>query len=67
MGGYKYKKIQLSGESRYNLKPDKDIYSHPADAEQYMALGFAGGYVVDSQEDYEEYEDDFNDTGVMGY
>ena len=66
IGGYQYKRVQVKGDDRYRDKPDKNKYSHPADAEQYMALGFAGGYVVDSN-DYEEYEDNFSETGVMGY
>jgi len=66
IGGYQYKRMQVSGEARFKDKPDKNKYSHPADAEQYMALGFAGGYVLDLQEDYDEY-DDFNEVGVMGY
>tara|TARA_R110000850_G_C9996087_1_gene467966 strand:+ start:15743 stop:17143 length:1401 start_codon:yes stop_codon:yes gene_type:complete len=67
IGGYQYKRVQVSGEERFRDKPDKNKYSHPADAEQYLALGFAGGYVVKSDNDYEEYEDDFQETGVMGY
>ena len=64
MGGYKYKKIQLSGESKYNLKPDKNIFSHPADAEQYLALGFTrGSYEEDDEEAYEDYQE----TGSSGY
>ncbi len=66
IGGYQYKRVQVSGEARFKDKPDKNKYSHPADAEQYMALGFQGGYVVQSEEEYDEY-DDFNEVGVMGY
>ena len=66
IGGYQYKRVQVSGEDKFRDKPDKNKYSHPADAEQYMALGFVGGYVVKSQNDY-DYEDDFTHTGVMGY
>jgi hypothetical protein len=68
IGGYQYKRVQVSGEARFKDKPDKNKYSHPADAEQYMALGFAGGYVVESNYDEDEH-DDFNidDVSVMGY
>ena len=68
IGGYQYKRVQVSGEARYKDKPDKNKYSHPADAEQYMALGFAGGYVVQSDFNTDEY-DNFNidDVSVMGY
>jgi hypothetical protein len=66
IGGYQYKRVQVSGDERFKDKPDKNKYSHPADAEQYLALGFAGGYVLDSQEDFDEY-DDFEEVGCMGY
>jgi len=70
MGGYKYKKIQLSGESRYNLKPDKDIYSHPADAEQYLACGFTRGNHVTRADEYDDnyYADEHEDEdNALGY
>jgi len=68
IGGYQYKRMQMSGEARYKDKPDKNKYSHPADAEQYMALGFVGGYVLDSSDDYDDFDDfNINDVSVMGY
>ena len=69
IGGYQYKRMQMSGEARFKDKPDKNKYSHPADAEQYMALGFQGGFVLDSNEDFDDDYDDFNvnDVGIMGY
>lgn len=54
-GAYKFKKILMRGEERYHNKPDKNEYSHPADAEQYLALGFLHGYNYDVGEE-EEYE-----------
>jgi hypothetical protein len=38
-GGYSYKKLRVSGTDRYQDKPDKNKYSHPADALQYLLLG----------------------------
>jgi hypothetical protein len=38
-GGYAYKKLRVSGTDRYQDKPDKNKYSHPADALQYLLLG----------------------------
>ena len=35
-GGYKYRRLQVSGE-RFSDKPDKDGFSHPMDALQYVA------------------------------
>lgn len=42
-GGYKYKRMQVTGEERYQEKPDKGRYSHVADALQYCMLGAVGG------------------------
>lgn len=39
MGGYKYRRIQVANEDRYHDKPDKNMYSHVAEAGQYMFLG----------------------------
>lgn len=38
-GGYSYKRMQVSGDERFQDKPDKNKYSHPAEALQYMLLG----------------------------
>ena len=35
-GGYQYRRIQISSE-RYTEEPDKNLYSHPHDALQYVA------------------------------
>lgn len=46
-GGYKYKRMAVSGQERYQDKPDKGRYSHVADAGQYLMLGGGeGGKVV---------------------
>jgi hypothetical protein len=42
-GGYKYKRMQVSGQERFQDKPDKGRYSHVADAVQYLVLGAVGG------------------------
>lgn len=39
MGGYQYKRLQVSGSERYDDKPDKNKYSHPHDALQYALCG----------------------------
>lgn len=39
-GGYKYDRVQVSGEEdRYHTVPQKNEFSHPHDALQYIALG----------------------------
>jgi hypothetical protein len=37
-GGYKYERIQVSGEARYKEQPAKNSYSHPHDALQYLTM-----------------------------
>jgi len=41
-GGYKYKRLQVSGEMKFQDKPDKNRYSHVSDACQYLFLGAVG-------------------------
>ena len=38
-GGYIYRKLQVSGSSRFNEEPEKNGFSHCQDALQYMMLG----------------------------
>lgn len=45
LGGYSYRRIQ-TGQERYTDKPDKNMYSHVADALQYMLLGGGEGKTV---------------------
>ncbi len=42
-GGYHYKRMQVTGEARYDDKPDKNKFSHVHDALQYMLLGAGEG------------------------
>jgi hypothetical protein len=41
-GGYKYRRMQVVGEQRFVDKPDKNKYSHVAEALQYLVLGAVG-------------------------
>ena len=45
-GGYKYRQLQVSGDERYNAEPEKNIYSHVAEALQYAMIGAGQGDVV---------------------
>lgn len=48
-GGYCFKKKQISGSESYHEKPDKNRYSHVAEACEYMCLkGGEGKKLVDS-------------------
>jgi len=42
-GKYYYKRVQISGEERYQDVPYKNKYSHPVDALGYMLLGAGEG------------------------
>lgn len=37
-GGYQYRRLQVSGDPRHGDKPDKNFFSHVADALQYAVL-----------------------------
>lgn len=41
-GGYKFRRIQVTGEERYTEEPLKNAYSHPHDALQYVATESGG-------------------------
>jgi len=41
-GGYKYRRLKVSGEDRYTEEPHKNAYSHPHDGLQYVALESGG-------------------------
>jgi hypothetical protein len=45
-GGYKYRRIQVTGEERYTDEPVKNGYSHPHDALQYLALKYGGAQAI---------------------
>ncbi len=45
-GGYRFKRLYVSGDARYSDEPDKNQYSHPHDALQYLLCG--GGEYHDS-------------------
>lgn len=42
-GGYKYRRMAVAGQERFQDKPDKGRYSHIADAGQYMMVGAGEG------------------------
>lgn len=42
-GRYRYARMKISGE-RYKERPEKDDFSHPHDALQYLCLGLRQGY-----------------------
>lgn len=40
--GYRYRRMAVAGGARFEDKPDKNSFSHPHDALQYMVLGGTG-------------------------
>jgi len=49
-GGYKYRRIQVTGEERYTDVPSKNNYSHPHDALQYAAMETGGIQAIKAKE-----------------
>lgn len=45
-GGYKYRRMAVTGSDRFMDKPDKGRYSHVADALQYLMVGAGEGNSV---------------------
>lgn len=45
-GGYAFKRLKVSGDERYRDVPDKNKFSHPCEAGQYMVMGAGEGQVV---------------------
>lgn len=51
LGGYHYRRLSTNSE-RYSTDPEKNIFSHPMDALQYVAtILFGGGLTAEPQED----------------
>jgi len=42
-GGFCYKRIQIAGADRYQDKPDKNRFSHPVEALEYLLVGAGEG------------------------
>ena len=45
-GNYHFKRIEVSGEERYHDEPNKNKYSHVAEAGQYAMLGGGEGNII---------------------
>ena len=46
MGGYQYKRVQIVGDERFHDKPNKNAFSHVAEAMQYAMLGGGEGRAI---------------------
>ena len=49
INGYHFKRMSISGDERYQEKPNKNRFSHPHDGLQYGAMKFASDRVVDNK------------------
>ena len=45
-GGFYYRRVQVSGTERFHQIPEKNAYSHPVEACEYMALGAGEGHLA---------------------
>jgi hypothetical protein len=50
-GGYNYRRIQVSGEERYQDEPNKNMFSHVCDADQYCVIGGGEGRAIMARPD----------------
>lgn len=49
MSGYHFKRLSVSGDARYQDKPNKNKYSHPHDGLQYIAMRFASDRIANEK------------------
>ena len=45
-GGYKYRRINVTGTERFADAPDKNMYSHIAEGLQYLCVGMGHGFAL---------------------
>lgn len=45
-GGYMFKRVKVAGDERYRDAPDKNKYSHPCEAGQYLMMGVGAHLLV---------------------
>lgn len=48
VNGYHYKRVNVTGDERYQDKPNKNKFSHPHDGLQYIAMKFASDRILDN-------------------
>lgn len=66
-GGYAYKRVKVVGSERYRDLPDKDKYSHPCEAGQYLVLGGGEGSTLLLGKDHHRRSDVKGFREEMGY
>jgi hypothetical protein len=53
INGYHFKRMSISGDERYQDKPNKNRFSHPHDALQYGLMRFASDRVIEQKKPHE--------------
>lgn len=54
VNGYHFKRLSISGDERYQDKPNKNKFSHPHDALQYGAMKFASERIIEQKKPTEK-------------
>lgn len=49
-GGYNFRRLQMAGEARFRDVPDKNMFSHVCDADQYVMIGAGEGKAIVQRE-----------------
>jgi hypothetical protein len=55
-GGFQFRRLKVAGDERYTDEPDKNMYSHPVEALEYVMLGEGEGDAALLPTDYDEDE-----------
>lgn len=66
INGYHFKRLSISGDERFQDKPNKNKFSHPHDALQYGLMKFASNQILDSKKDDRPTPDFYNPTMQWG-
>jgi hypothetical protein len=51
-GGFCYRRLKVAGDERYTDQPDKNQYSHPVEALEYLELGLGEGVAAMRRADH---------------
>ena len=49
INGYVFKRLSVTGDERYQDKPNKNKFSHPHDGQQYGLMKFASDRIVENK------------------
>lgn len=66
INGYHFKRLSVSGDERFQDKPNKNKFSHPHDALQYGLMKFASDRILDAKKDDRPVQDFYNPSMMWG-